>query len=63
MKPSNIRKLSPDEIQGEVDKRREELLDLRFQAAVGQSTNPRLIRQTKRDIARLLTIQKEQQNA
>lgn len=63
MKPSNIRKLSPDEIQAEVTKRREELLDLRFQAAVGQSTNPRRMRAAKREIARLLTIQKELQNA
>lgn len=63
MKPSNVRKLSTDEMQAEVTKRREELLDLRFQAAVGQSTNPRRIRTAKREIARLLTIQKEKQNS
>lgn len=59
MKPNEMRNLAPDEIQAEVEKRREELLDLRFQAAVGQASNPRRIRTAKREIARLLTIAKE----
>lgn len=59
MKPNEMRNLAPDEIQAEVEKRREELLDLRFQAAVGQASNPRRIRMAKREIARLLTIAKE----
>lgn len=60
MKPNEIRNLSPDEIEAEVAKRRQELLDLRFQAAVGQVSNPRRIRAAKREIARLLTIATEQ---
>lgn len=56
MKPNEIRNLSPDEIEAEVNKRRQELLDLRFQAAVGQVSNPRRIRAAKREIARLLTV-------
>lgn len=59
MKPNEIRNLSGDELREEVDKRREELLDLRFQAAVGQAADPRRIRTAKREIARLLTIQRE----
>jgi len=59
MKSSDIRKLSPADIRSEVSKRREELLDLRFQSAIGQASNPRLIRTTKREIARLLTIARE----
>jgi len=59
MKPNEIRNLSPEEIQDEVNRRREELLELRFQAAVGQVTNPRRIRAAKREIARLLTISGE----
>ena len=62
MKPSEVRKLSPDEIQNEVSKRREELLDLRFQASVGQASNPRRIRAAKREIARLLTVANEKAN-
>ncbi len=56
MKSSDARKLSDAELASEVDKRRKELLDLRIQASVGQSTNPRRIRTAKREIARLLTI-------
>jgi large subunit ribosomal protein L29 len=61
MKPNEARNLAPDEIHEEVAKRREELLDLRFQAAVGQASNPRRIRMAKREIARLLTIAKEKE--
>lgn len=59
MKPNEIRNLSAEEIQAEVAARRAELLDLRFQAAVGQASNPRRIREAKREIARLLTIAQE----
>lgn len=63
MKPNEIRNLTPDEIAAEVDGLREELLDLRFQAAVGQASNPRRIREAKREIARLLTVAHEKENA
>ena len=63
MKPNEIRNLTAEEIAAEVDGRREELLDLRFQAAVGQASNPRRIRETKREIARLLTVAREKENA
>ncbi len=59
MKPNEIRNLTAEEIQVEIDARRSELLDLRFQAAVGQATNPRRIREAKREIARLMTIAQE----
>jgi large subunit ribosomal protein L29 len=59
MKPSEVRNLSPDELRSEIDKRRKELLELRFQASVGQATNPKRISAAKREIARLLTIATE----
>ncbi|MFO7544509.1 MAG: 50S ribosomal protein L29 [Trueperaceae bacterium] len=59
MKPNEIRNMTADEIQGEVDKRRQELLDLRIQAAVGHASNPRRIRAAKREIARLMTVARE----
>jgi large subunit ribosomal protein L29 len=62
MKSSELRKLNADELAGEVAKRRKELLDLRFQASVGQATNPRRIRTAKREIAQLLTIAAEKGN-
>jgi len=39
-----------------VDKLRQELLDLRIQAAVGHASNPRRIRTARREIARLMTV-------
>ena len=61
MKPNEARNLNPEENKEAVAERREELLDLRFQAAVGQATNPRRIRAAKREIARLLTVAREKE--
>lgn len=61
MKPNEVRNLALDEIRAEVDKRCEELLDLRIQAAVGQASNPKRIRTVKREIARCLTVVREKQ--
>lgn len=59
MKPNEVRNMTVDEIHAEVDKRRQELLDLRIQAAVGHASNPRRIRTAKREIATLLTVARE----
>ena len=61
MKPNEARNLTPEDIKEAVAERREELLDLRFQTAVGQATNPRRIRAAKREIARLLTVAREKE--
>ena len=63
MKPSELRKMGAGDLQGEVEKRRKELLELRIQASVGQVTNPRRIRTAKREIAQLLTIAAEKGRA
>jgi len=63
MKSNEARNLNPEEIKEAVDERREELMDLRFQAAVGQASNPRRIRAAKREIARLLTIAREKEQS
>lgn len=63
MKPNEARNLNAEENLEAVAERREELLDLRFQAAVGQSTNPRRIRAAKREIARLLTVAREKEQS
>lgn len=59
MKPSDVRNMSEGEIDAEIEKRRQELLDLRIQSAIGQTTNTRRIRVARREIARLLTIAKQ----
>ena len=63
MRSNEIRNLTQDEIQDEVAKRREELLDLRVQSTVGQAPNTKLIRTKKREIARFLTVATEMERA
>jgi len=56
-----IRELSPDEIVKKVDSLEEEFFNLRFQAKMGQLTNPLQLRYIKRDIARAKTILNEKE--
>jgi large subunit ribosomal protein L29 len=58
MAPSTdeIRSLSTQEIRGRLDDAREELMRLRFQQATGELTDFTRLRQTRRNIARILTI-------
>ena len=51
-----IRSLSTPEIRGRLDDAREELMRLRFQQATGELTDFTRLRQTRRRIARILTI-------
>jgi len=59
MKTSEIRELSPEEMQRKVDDLRQELFNLNFQHGSGQLENPQKLKQNKRDIARLKTIIRE----
>ncbi len=59
MKTSEIRELSPEEMQRKVDDLRQELFNLNFQHGSGQLENPQKLKQSKRDIARLKTIIRE----
>ena len=61
MKASEIRELSPDEMDRKVVDLKQELFNLRFQHASGQLENPAKLKQTKRDIARVMTIIRETQ--
>ena len=56
MKPREIRDMTADEMQRKVVDLQQELFNLRFQHEIGQLENRARLRQTKRDIARLLTI-------
>jgi len=44
------------ELQERLDKDRQELFNLRFQASTQQLENPRRIRAVKKNIARILTL-------
>jgi large subunit ribosomal protein L29 len=59
MKGSEIRDLTVEEMNRKVTDLKQELFNLRFQLAIGQLENRRRIKQTKQDIARLLTIIRE----
>ncbi|MER3443111.1 MULTISPECIES: 50S ribosomal protein L29 [Calidithermus] len=61
MKLSEIRKLSVADLQKEVAARKKELMELRFQASIGQLDKNHRVRETKREIARLLTVLTEKQ--
>ena len=57
MKLIEIKELSPGEITDELKKSRLELLDLRMKLTSRQLESPTLIRQKRKEVARLLTIQ------
>jgi large subunit ribosomal protein L29 len=56
MKTSEIRALSKEEMQQKLDNLKQELFNLRFQHSIGQLENPRKIKATQIDIARIYTI-------
>jgi large subunit ribosomal protein L29 len=56
---SQLRQLSNDDLAKELAERREELFNLRFQDATGALDNTARLRHTKREIARILTLQNE----
>lgn len=56
MKASEIRKLDTDILVKEIQTKKKELFDLRFQAAVGQLSDTAKLSLLKKDIARMYTI-------
>ena len=59
MKASEIRKLSAAEMDAKLAELKKELFNLRFQQAVNQLDNPMRISAVKKDIARIKTVQRE----
>jgi large subunit ribosomal protein L29 len=59
LKASEIRELTPDEIERKLAETRRELFNLRFQHATGALDNTAALTRVKRDIARLLTLGNE----
>ena len=56
MKKKEIKKLSKSEALKNLDKLKKDLFNFRFQKINGQIKNPSLIKETKRNIARLKTL-------
>ncbi|MCX6582357.1 MAG: 50S ribosomal protein L29 [Candidatus Aminicenantes bacterium] len=56
MKSKEIRSMTIDEIQSKLTELQDKLFKQKIQKTLGQSENPYKIRDTRRDIARLITI-------
>ena len=59
MKVAEIRELPAEELAARLDETKEELFNLRFQHATGQLENHSRLGQVRRDVARILSIQRE----
>ena len=59
MKANEIRDLNAAEMEQKIAGLKEELFNLRFQIATGQLENPMRIREVKKAIARIKTVQRE----
>ena len=58
-KEKDLRSLTTDQLEKEVNDTREELMKLRFQMSTGELTDFTRLRITRRQIARLLTLLNE----
>lgn len=61
MDAKDIRELTQDEIEIEIERAQEEIFKLRFRAAYEELENPALLKELRRDIARMKTIQHERE--
>ena len=61
MKVTEIRELSPQEIEQKRVELQEEIFNLRFQHGIGQLENTAKLKDTNREIARVETILREKQ--
>ena len=59
MKPKDMRDLTDAELEDRLADTRQELFNLRFQAATGALENTARLKLAKREIARILTVQHE----
>ncbi len=56
MKATELRNKSGEELEAMLESLKSELFNLRFQLAVNQLENPHKIKETKKEIARVMTI-------
>lgn len=61
MKAGDLRERDEDELRARLSELRAELFNLRFQHATGQLENPIRLRDVRRDIARVLTLQRQRE--
>ena len=61
MKAEELRKLTDDELKEKLVELKKQLMNLRFQNAIGGLEKPSDIKATKKTIARILTILRERE--
>ena len=61
MKAKEFKEFSDVELVSKVSELKEELFNLRFQMATGQLENPMRIREVRKNIARVKTVQRERE--
>lgn len=61
MKAAEIRDWNEAEIQDRIGQIREELFRLRFRSATQELENPALVKQLRRDLARLKTVLRQRE--
>jgi large subunit ribosomal protein L29 len=59
MKPTDVRLMTPDQLDDKLAELKKERFNLRFQKATGQLENTARVRIVRRDIARIETIARE----
>jgi ribosomal protein L29 len=60
MKLTDIRKLSTSDLTSESTKLREEITEIRRRVHMGETTNVRMLRTKRKELARMLTVLSEQ---
>ena len=60
MKLADIRKLTTSDLTKQSSALREEITELKQSVQIGQSKNVRLVRNKRKDLARMLTVLSEQ---
>ncbi len=61
MKTNEIREMSAADLDSKLAGLKDDLFNLRFQMATGQLDNPMKIREVKKSIAQIKTIQRERE--
>ena len=63
MNANELRDKTPDQLRDELAALKKEAFNLRFQQASGQLENTSRVRQIRRDIARIKTVQHQRRSA
>ncbi len=63
MKATDVRAMTPDQLDDELSKLKKEQFNLRFQKATGQLENTSRFRAVRRDIARIQTVMRAKRTA